>query len=134
VAETRKLAAILVQDVAGYSRLAGADEDRTLARLRTLRSDLIDRTLGGSTRARAATISLLMHNFQHKHASGCWIEYEPSIGGRGLVARRMIVESSIPFDHEEPGFDLHAATELQREAEAYAKAKHLRTLIFVRKY
>jgi TolB-like protein/class 3 adenylate cyclase len=40
--ETRKLAAILVSDVAGYSRLAGADEDRTLARLRTLRSDLID--------------------------------------------------------------------------------------------
>jgi adenylate cyclase len=39
---TRKLAAILVSDVAGYSRLAGADEDRTLARLRTLRSDLID--------------------------------------------------------------------------------------------
>ena len=42
MAETRKLAAILVSDVAGYSRLAGADEDRTLARLRTLRSDLID--------------------------------------------------------------------------------------------
>src|ERR1700755_2058851 len=40
--ETRKLAAILVADVVGYSRLAGADEDRTLARLRTLRSDLID--------------------------------------------------------------------------------------------
>ena len=40
--ETRKLAAILVSDVAGYSRLAGADEDRILARLRTLRSDLID--------------------------------------------------------------------------------------------
>ena len=31
-----------MSDVAGYSRLAGADEDRTLARLRTLRSDLID--------------------------------------------------------------------------------------------
>jgi TolB-like protein/class 3 adenylate cyclase/Tfp pilus assembly protein PilF len=42
VSETRKLAAILVADVAGYSRLAGADEDRILARLRTLRSDLID--------------------------------------------------------------------------------------------
>src|SRR5580693_6675923 len=40
--ETRKLAAILVSDVAGYSRLARADEDRTLPRLRTLRSDLID--------------------------------------------------------------------------------------------
>ncbi len=40
--ETRKLAAILIADVVGYSRLAGADEERTLARLRGLRSDLID--------------------------------------------------------------------------------------------
>jgi TolB-like protein/class 3 adenylate cyclase len=39
---TRKLAAILVADVVGYSRLAAADEDRTLARLRGLRSDLTD--------------------------------------------------------------------------------------------
>jgi TolB-like protein/class 3 adenylate cyclase/Flp pilus assembly protein TadD len=45
VSETRKLAAILVSDVVGYSRLAGADEDRILARLRTLRSDLIDPTI-----------------------------------------------------------------------------------------
>ncbi len=42
MAEARKLAAILVADVVGYSRLAGADEDRTLSRLRWLRSDLID--------------------------------------------------------------------------------------------
>ena len=42
MSETRKLAAILVSDVVGYSRLAGADEERTLARLRGLRSDLID--------------------------------------------------------------------------------------------
>ena len=42
MAETRKLAAILAADVAGYSKLAGSDEDRTLARLRGLRSDLID--------------------------------------------------------------------------------------------
>jgi adenylate cyclase len=40
--ETRKIAAILVSDVVGYSRLAGADEDRTLSRLRGLRSDLFD--------------------------------------------------------------------------------------------
>jgi TolB-like protein/class 3 adenylate cyclase len=40
--ESRKIAAILVADVVGYSRLAGADEDRTLARLRVLRSDLVD--------------------------------------------------------------------------------------------
>ena len=43
--ETRKLVAILVSDVVGYSRLAGADEDRILARLRALRSDLIDPTI-----------------------------------------------------------------------------------------
>ena len=42
MAETRKIAAILVADVVGYSRLASADEERTLARLRGLRSDLID--------------------------------------------------------------------------------------------
>jgi TolB-like protein/class 3 adenylate cyclase len=42
MSEARKLAAILVADVVGYSRLAGADEERTLARLRGLRSDLID--------------------------------------------------------------------------------------------
>src|SRR6188474_1957129 len=45
MSETRKLAAILVADVVGFSRLAGADEDRILARLRTLRSDLIDPTI-----------------------------------------------------------------------------------------
>ena len=39
---TRKLAAILAADVVGYSRLAGADEERTLARLRALRGDLLD--------------------------------------------------------------------------------------------
>ena len=45
MAETRKLAAILAADLVGYSRLAGSDEDRTLARLRALRSDLIDPTI-----------------------------------------------------------------------------------------
>ncbi len=42
MAGTRKIAAILVADIVGYSRLARADEERTLARLRGLRSDLID--------------------------------------------------------------------------------------------
>ncbi len=41
----RKIVAILASDVVGYSRLAAADEDRTLARLRALRSDLIDPTI-----------------------------------------------------------------------------------------
>jgi adenylate cyclase len=43
--ENRKLAAILAADVVGFSRLTGADEDRTLARLRALRSDLVDPTV-----------------------------------------------------------------------------------------
>jgi adenylate cyclase len=38
----RKLAAILAADVAGYSRLTGADEEGTIARLRALRRELID--------------------------------------------------------------------------------------------
>src|ERR1022692_1187284 len=41
----RKIVAILAADVVGYSRLSGTDEDRTLARLRALRSDLIDPTI-----------------------------------------------------------------------------------------
>src|SRR5579863_8813612 len=45
MSQTRKLAAILCSDVVGYSRLAGADEDRILARMRALRSDLIDPTI-----------------------------------------------------------------------------------------
>jgi adenylate cyclase len=43
--ENRKLAAILAADVVGFSRLTGVDEDRTLARLRALRSDLVDPTI-----------------------------------------------------------------------------------------
>ena len=51
VGETRKIAAILVADMVGYSRLAGADEDRTLSRLRGLRSDLIDPAIAAHTGA-----------------------------------------------------------------------------------
>ena len=41
MSEARRLPAILVADVVGYSRLAGADGERSLARLPILRSDLI---------------------------------------------------------------------------------------------
>jgi TolB-like protein/tetratricopeptide (TPR) repeat protein len=42
VSQTRRLAAILAADVAGYSRLMGADEEGTLERLKALRRDLVD--------------------------------------------------------------------------------------------
>jgi len=44
--EQRRLAAIVAADVVGYSRLMGRDEAGTLAALKTLRRDLIDRTIG----------------------------------------------------------------------------------------
>ena len=42
---TRRLAAILAADVAGYSRLIGADEGGTLQALRAIRAELIDPTI-----------------------------------------------------------------------------------------
>src|SRR5258708_28590706 len=38
----RRLAAVLVADVAGYSRLMGLDEERTLANLKSFRKTLVD--------------------------------------------------------------------------------------------
>ena len=49
MSETRKLAAILAADVAGFSRLVGVDEEKTLARLRALR----DRRASGAAARRS---------------------------------------------------------------------------------
>jgi TolB-like protein/class 3 adenylate cyclase/Flp pilus assembly protein TadD len=46
MAATRRLAAILAADVAGYSRLMGADEDGTLERLKGVRTELVDPKVG----------------------------------------------------------------------------------------
>src|SRR5580658_9812611 len=43
----RRLAAVLAADVAGYSRLMGRDEERTLADLKNARRTLIDPTIAG---------------------------------------------------------------------------------------
>src|SRR6516165_11590073 len=47
MSQTRRLAAILAADVAGYSRLMGEDEDGTLARLKAIRRQLIDPKIKG---------------------------------------------------------------------------------------
>jgi len=44
--DQRRLAAILVADVVGYSKLVGSDESGTLSRLRTLRSEIIEPVIG----------------------------------------------------------------------------------------
>src|SRR6266699_1359454 len=41
----RRLAAILAADMAGYSRLIGADEEGTLRRIRSIRAEVIDPTI-----------------------------------------------------------------------------------------
>ena len=45
MSQTRRLAAILAADVAGYSRLMGADEEGTLERLKALRREIVDPTI-----------------------------------------------------------------------------------------
>ena len=45
MSETRKLTVILAADMVGFSRLTALDEERTVARLRNLRTDLIDPTI-----------------------------------------------------------------------------------------
>ena len=54
----RRLAAILVADVVGYSRLMEADETGTRARLRSLHSELIDRRVAASPDADRARRSM----------------------------------------------------------------------------
>jgi hypothetical protein len=52
----RRIAVILVADMVGFSRLAGADEDRTLSRLRGLRSDLMDPAIAPKSDDRRARL------------------------------------------------------------------------------
>jgi adenylate cyclase len=47
MSQTRRLAAILAADVAGYSRLMGADEEGTHERLKALRRELVDPKIAG---------------------------------------------------------------------------------------
>ena len=48
MSQTRRLAAILAADVAGYSRLMGADEEGTLERLKALRREFVDPKIAAS--------------------------------------------------------------------------------------
>src|SRR6516164_2067839 len=46
MSQTRRLAAILAADAAGYSRLMGSDEEGTLERLKAHRRQLVDPKIG----------------------------------------------------------------------------------------
>src|ERR1700722_20340678 len=91
---TRKIAAILVSDIVGYSRLAGTDEDRTLSQLRGLRSDLIDPAIDahhGRIVKRTGDGSLIEFR-SVVDAVGCAIEVQRGMAERtaGLPSERRI--------------------------------------------
>ncbi len=76
----RHLAAILVADVVGYSRLIRSDEEGTLAALKALRADLIDpkiaehhgrvvKLMGDGMLAQFASVVDAVHSSQDQHQS-----------------------------------------------------------------
>src|SRR5438132_13546225 len=81
----RKLAAILAADIAGYSRLMGADEEGTLARLKALRAELIDPSIAGHHGRIVKTTGdgLLVEFASVVDAMRCAIAWQASMPGRG---------------------------------------------------
>ena len=82
----RRLAAILAADVAGYSRLIGADEEGTLDRLRAIRADVIDRAIAAH---RGRLVKTTGDGFLVEFASvvdalRCAVEVQRKIGRRGV--------------------------------------------------
>ena len=96
MAPTRRLAAILAADVAGYSRLMGADEEGTLARLKAHRRELIDPKVDEHHGRIVKTTGdgLLVEFASVVDALRCAIEIQ-----RGMLARNADVppESRIEF-------------------------------------
>jgi hypothetical protein len=85
MSQTRRLAAMLAADVAGYSRLMGADEEGTLERLEALRRDLVDpkiaehhgrivKTTGGEL-----LVELTASSLPFKMPAGCRVPKSPLI-------------------------------------------------------
>ena len=80
----RRLAAILAADVAGYSRLMGADEEGTLARLKALRAGLIDPAIAGHNGRIVKTTGdgLLVEFASVVDAMRCAIQWQGAMGER----------------------------------------------------
>src|SRR5436305_14172204 len=81
----RRLAAILAAGVAGYSRLMGADEEGTLARLKALRVDLIDPAIAEHRGRIVKTTGdgLLVEFASVVDAMRCAMEWQSALGKRG---------------------------------------------------
>jgi TolB-like protein/class 3 adenylate cyclase len=83
----RRLAAVLAADVAGYSRLIGADEEATLARLRAVRGDLIDRKIADNRGRIVKTTGdgLLVEFSSVVDALRCAIEVQAGVSQRNAA-------------------------------------------------
>jgi adenylate cyclase len=87
---TRRLAAILAADVAGYSRLIGADEGGTLERLRALRRELLDPKIAEHRGRLVKTTGdgLLVEFGSVVDALRCAVEVQREMTGRNAGAPR----------------------------------------------
>src|SRR6516225_9165978 len=81
---TRRLAAILAADVAGYSRLIGADESGTLRALKAIRAELIDPTIAAHNGRLVKTTGdgLLVEFGSVVDALGCATEVQARMADR----------------------------------------------------
>src|SRR5580704_336298 len=83
----RRLAAILAADVAGYSRLIGADDEGTVRRLRSMRAEVIDPTIRqhNGRIVHTAGDGLLVEFHSVVDAMRCAIEWQDDIGQRNAA-------------------------------------------------
>jgi adenylate cyclase len=89
MSQTRRLAAILAADVAGYSRLIGADEGGTLERLRALRRELLDPKIAEHRGRLVKTTGdgLLIEFASVVDALCCAVEVQHEMAGRNAIAQ-----------------------------------------------
>jgi len=94
MSQTRRLAAILAADVAGYSRLMGEDEEGTLASLKAIRRELADPKIKEHRGRIVKTTGdgLLLEFASVVDAVRCAVEVQPMTLGNPAAARvRLIV-------------------------------------------
>jgi adenylate cyclase len=83
--EQRRLAAIVVADVAGYSRLMGRDESGTLAALRSVRQEVVDPAIAthGGRIVKTTGDGLLLEFLSVVNAVRCAVEVQTTMAHRG---------------------------------------------------
>src|ERR1700730_17906630 len=94
----RRLAAVLAADVAGYSRLMGRDEERTLANLKSSRKTLVDPTIAQHRGRIVKTTGdgMLVEFASAVDAARCAVEVQRDMAGQNAdVAQEARVEFRI---------------------------------------